>query len=883
MEVILEALSVGEKIARESSRAVDRFGRYSEKQLRDLQRLYLDARLNIQMQIVDKYPTGLTGDVTQLVPGAVRLRRLDAAIALEMETLKAQVNKEIPQIIDTAGKMGVTQGQGELASMMKTFPDLRPSFTLPNYDAIRVYSDYALQLSDSYIDETRRQIQAALRQGLIEGRTVGQLTTQIRQYMGAEYGKPNTALTYKSQRIARTEMARAYAQGHTAYGKSTDWVIGERWHFTFMGPWPCAQCESVAVENEDFYYKDGGPPNLPVHPQSYSEDTEVYTDRGWVFFKDLKNDEQILSLNPDTFGLEWLPSLGKIAYPFSGKIYHLQNKWFSLKVTPGHQQLFGIRSDPVDRKKITWKIDSVENMVKRGEFRIPRTANWNGESPEFININGLEIKSDDFCRFMGYFLSEGSVIRIREKSCRISIAQGSQEGLDKIYNDISGIPVKFYKGKENIQCSNRKLGEYLFQFGKSFEKFIPDEIKILSSELIKVFLLAYNFGDGSTRITYWKEKGISSREYTFSTSSPKMAGDLGEMILRAGGYPSYSIMKTAGKLQKFKNGIYRIKNDQHVMAWNKSKTAVFEKSQDRVNLIDYDGMVYDVTLPKNHILWVRQNGKTCFSGNCRCYTTFLYKENLFTQAEIDRFKIPVAGEGKFGFMPATSKESATNFALRNLVVKGGSVDFQGIPLRNMNLINRNLDNMVRQYKTKTGFIGSNKGYAKYFQQQKGVNFPHFDDNVIAFYQPSQSGLSKDAALVFNEKYWANSKTMETTLKNMAGKNFVKNGGMNKMMIDAVNHEYGHAMNYQTPSNLNRKFADITEKYVEKDIVARYGVKPGPIFYKDEMANYIGTYGTRNLDEQWGVSFALYQRDDLIAPDWIRKAVEKVLRDENYIP
>ena len=442
---ILESV-LGENIARESARAVDRFGRYSDAQLRSLQSLFIDARVNIQGQIADKFPTSLTGDIADLPAGAARLRRLDMAIAVEMETLKAQVNKEIPQMIGGAGNMGVTRGQTELASVMKTFPDIRPSWTLVNMDAIRVYSDYALQLSDDYIDEARRQIQAALRQGLIEQKTVGQLTTQIRQYIGAEFRKPNKALTYKAQRIARTEMARAYAGGHTAYGKSNDWVIGERWHFSYMGPWPCAQCESVAVENEDFYYKDGGPPNIPVHPQSYSEDTEVYTDNGWMFFKNLKNDEQILSLNPDTFDLEWLPSLGKIAYHFTGQIYYLRNKHLSLKVTPGHQQLFGIRKN---KKEIDWQIDSVENMVNK--------------YPEFI-------------------------VPINES-----------------------VSVQVYK--ENI------------------------------------------------------------------------------------------------------------------------------------SLIDYDGMVYDVTLPKNHILWVRQNGKTCFSGNCRCYTTYLYRENLFTKEEIDKFKIPVAGEG----------------------------------------------------------------------------------------------------------------------------------------------------------------------------------------------------------------------------------------------
>ncbi|WP_408954741.1 minor capsid protein [Natroniella sp. ANB-PHB2] len=37
-----------------------------------------------------------------------------------------------------------------------------------------------------------------------------------------------------------------------------------------------------------------------------------------------------------------------------------------------------------------------------------------------------------------------------------------------------------------------------------------------------------------------------------------------------------------------------------------------------IKRVDYSGMVYDVELPKWHILLVRRNGKTVWSGNCRC-------------------------------------------------------------------------------------------------------------------------------------------------------------------------------------------------------------------------------------------------------------------------
>lgn len=37
-----------------------------------------------------------------------------------------------------------------------------------------------------------------------------------------------------------------------------------------------------------------------------------------------------------------------------------------------------------------------------------------------------------------------------------------------------------------------------------------------------------------------------------------------------------------------------------------------------VDIIDYDGPVYCIELPRYHTLWTMRNGKTSWNGNCRC-------------------------------------------------------------------------------------------------------------------------------------------------------------------------------------------------------------------------------------------------------------------------
>jgi hypothetical protein len=51
--------------------------------------------------------------------------------------------------------------------------------------------------------------------------------------------------------------------------------------------------------------------------------------------------------------------------------------------------------------------------------------------------------------------------------------------------------------------------------------------------------------------------------------------------------------------------------------------------------VEYDGFVYDVELPKHHILFVKRFGEGMWSGNCRCTTVAIPRNvKLATQEEI---------------------------------------------------------------------------------------------------------------------------------------------------------------------------------------------------------------------------------------------------------
>ena len=419
----------------------------------------------------------------------------------------------------------------------------------------------------------------------------------------------------RARTLARTEVNRAQNEAtlnrYSDYGvKKVEWVATS-----------ARACPICAANDGSIYTREEAHGLLPAHPNCYSDDTEVLTNHGWKLFKGLNPDDLIFSMNPKTLEMAYLPYKCKVQYNYEGYMYHLFSNSIDILATPDHQQIIGTRSDPFERTKLTWRIEPMKKVAKRGEFVIPRYGQWKGKAPVTVDINGVIIDTETFAKFMGYYLSEGSTTKRSEKCYQVQIAQ-KQPGLDHIYNQIKKLPVKWYKSNGYIGFNSVPLGKYLYQFGKSYEKCIPDEIKRLNSSLIEMFLNAYLEGDGSERSELPRWKDIASKaERQFFTSSNQMAADLGELILKAGGYPGYSFQKRKGKAIRHHNGVYAGNTDIWYVRWNRSKTSRFARSRQaggNIEKVFYRGMVYDVELVDWHVLLVRRNGKTAWSGNCRC-------------------------------------------------------------------------------------------------------------------------------------------------------------------------------------------------------------------------------------------------------------------------
>lgn len=100
-------------------------------------------------------------------------------------------------------------------------------------------------------------------------------------------------------------------------------------------------------------------------------------------------------------------------------------------------------------------------------------------------------------------------------------------------------------------------------------------------------------------------------------------------------YTSGGFVKSDVRASLF-NGHGEMINNEGVVNWNRKDT------------IDYNGKVYDVELERNHILYVRRNGKCVWGSNCRC----VVKTILADKKEFDSYLKELAQGKDAKFKPS---------------------------------------------------------------------------------------------------------------------------------------------------------------------------------------------------------------------------------------
>lgn len=134
-----------------------------------------------------------------------------------------------------------------------------------------------------------------------------------------------------AQRLARTEINMAYRAAEQERWKSFDFVVGYEVKITQNGKHVEDICDCLKGKyRKDFKF-------MGWHPQCYKDDMDVLTKVGWKRFKDVSDDDLIMSLNPDTRETEWASVVDRQCYDFDGVMMRFYNDNLDCVVTPDHR------------------------------------------------------------------------------------------------------------------------------------------------------------------------------------------------------------------------------------------------------------------------------------------------------------------------------------------------------------------------------------------------------------------------------------------------------------------------------------------------------------------------------------------------------------------
>lgn len=370
----------------------------------------------------------------------------------------------------------------------------------------------------------------------------------------------------------------------------------------------------------------------------YSSDTEVMTNNGWKYFKDVDiSKDLIMSLNPNTKQAEFVCAVDYLCNPYKGKMYHFHNRNMDFMVTPNHKMYSAhiisysqsnkrayretrVISEPLrdaeQVKKSTLLPIANFSWIGNDEeyFYLPETTQLEQYSRRKIIVPAKKIKMEDWLEFFGFYLADGCyrdhINTFGKRDYTVQIAQNAkneQYVLDLINRIGFSCKICNKSKSQNRVCNNysiysKQLWEYLSQFGRSAEKYIPEEFMALDTKYLKALLKGYENGDCSH---------CTNGSIHYSSASKKLIDNVQQLILRV--YGVVVQVKKITRKHSYDDGVGVCYSITTTLNQNNNKNFSKYGVPDKVS---YNNNVYCLTLERNHIMLVRHNGIIGWCGNC---------------------------------------------------------------------------------------------------------------------------------------------------------------------------------------------------------------------------------------------------------------------------
>jgi intein/homing endonuclease len=403
----------------------------------------------------------------------------------------------------------------------------------------------------------------------------------------------------------------------------------------------------------------------------FDAETELLTDEGWKPFPQVRGDERVLTLPPESDVAEWGPITEVIREPFDGYLNEHDGTRVNFCVTDNHRFLVRGRGKEYARhgritRTVAQKIKdqkaagasvtvlaekygvskSLIYQIVQGRrdraltdqtdgprwrlieyadlpetFIVRRTNTWGGDNPDTVVLEidkrpyrkaeRYEFDFGDWCEFLGWFVAEGSARTIERGCIRVAVSQQPGEKFEAIGALLDRMGIRWHRQAHDLTFSSDAIGLWLREHCGvgSANKRIPFCVKEARPEMIRRFLDAFGRGDGAAHTH------ADSRRYV--TSSLRLADDLHEVMAKIGTARKMRVMHETGSVGRITRGGKEtvFTRDKPTFMLNEAgRPADSDVHKRNVKRVRYTGEVHCVSTPHQTIM-VRRRGCPMWSGN----------------------------------------------------------------------------------------------------------------------------------------------------------------------------------------------------------------------------------------------------------------------------
>ena len=319
----------------------------------------------------------------------------------------------------------------------------------------------------------------------------------------------------------------------------------------------------------------------------YSDDTEVLARRGWSYFEDLTEEDELATVTADG-ELVYDRPVKLHAYDYTGPMVHFEGKVVDLLVTPNHSMYLkpkrGSDFEFVPAEDVEGAPSHYFSLLKR--------LRWRGETPPASHslpptpLSHLD--PGDWCEFIGWYLAVGTC---RDPGEVVLGQRGDHACIGRLRAVLSRLGLH-PRDDAGVVIANEHLWTYLSRLGGAREKHMPRELLRLAPEYLGRLHEGLILGGGDEGAQY-------------TTISPRLADDVQEVLLKLGF--GASITHQAQR------------DPRYVVSRHSSHESTIWPTRHR-RTRDYSGKVYCATVVPTHTVIVRRGGVAAVCGNCWWHT-----------------------------------------------------------------------------------------------------------------------------------------------------------------------------------------------------------------------------------------------------------------------